>query len=158
MGNTYDQVADEDLEDLGLETGATSEDLLENADEDMAQRGGNEHAVERHLRDARAEVVAVLADIVSEPRSEKFLQTGEHTRSEHLSAQRVLLQLLEIGLRSTFLGSVGAFIGGFGHFYIPEGSRSGSLHRSIAHRRDAPDPRACHQQHWRPCGQSPPGT
>lgn len=99
MGNTYDQVADEDLEDLSLQAGATSEDLLKNADEDMAQRGGNEHAVERHLRDARAEVVAMLADIMGEPRGEKFLKTGEHTGGEHLSAQRVLLQLTEIGLR-----------------------------------------------------------
>lgn len=109
MRDTYDQVADEDLEDLGLQTGATSEDLLENADKDVAQRGGNEHAVERHLGDARAEVVAVLAHIVSEPRGEELLQTGEHTGGEHLSAQRVLLQLLQVGLRSTFFGSVGAF-------------------------------------------------
>lgn len=159
MGDTYDQIADENLQDLSLQTGATSEDLLENADEDVTQRGGNEHAVQRHLGDARAEVVAVLADIVGEPRGEEFLQTREHTRGEHLGAQRVLLQLAEIGLRSTFLGSVGASIGdgAFGHFYIPPDSRSGSFHRSIAHRRDAPDPPAC-RRHWRPRGWSPPGT
>ena len=109
MGDTYDQVADEDLEDLGLQTSATSEDLLQNADEDVTQRGGNEHAVERHLGDARAEVVAMLADIVSEPRGEELLQTGEYTGGEHLSAQRVVLQLLQVGLRSTFFGLVGAF-------------------------------------------------
>lgn len=64
----------------------------------MAQGRGNEHAVQRHLRDARAEVVAVLADIVGEPRGQQLLQTGEHTGGEHLGAQRVVLQLLEVGL------------------------------------------------------------
>lgn len=91
MESTYDQVADKNLQDFSLQAGATSEDLLKNADKDVAQRGGNEHAVERHLGDARAEVVAVLADIVGEPRGEEFLKTREHTRGEHLSAQRVLL-------------------------------------------------------------------
>lgn len=65
----------------------------------MAQGRGDEHAVQRHLRDARAEVVAVLADIVGEPRGQQLLQTREHTGGEHLGAQRVVLQLLEVGLR-----------------------------------------------------------
>lgn len=99
MVNTYDQVADEDLEDLRLQAGATSEDLLEDADEDVTQGRGDEHAVQRHLGDARAEVVAVLADIMGEPRGQQLLQTGEHTGGEHLGAQRVVLQLLEVGLR-----------------------------------------------------------
>lgn len=86
---TYDQVADEDLQDLSLEAGAAGKDLLQDADEDVAQRGADEHAVQRHLGDARAEVVAVLADIVGEIRGEQFLQTGEHAGGEHLGAQRV---------------------------------------------------------------------
>jgi hypothetical protein len=99
MVNTYDQVADEDLENLGLQASAASEDLLEDADEDVTQGRGNEHAVQRHLGDARAEVVAVLADIMGEPRGQQLLQTREHTGGEHLGAQRVVLQLLQVGLR-----------------------------------------------------------
>jgi len=73
----------------------------------VTQGRGDKHAVQGHLRDARAEIVTVLADIMSEPRGEQFLHTREHTRGEHLGAQRVVLQLLEVGLRSTFLGSAG---------------------------------------------------
>lgn len=132
----------------------------------MAQRGGDEHAIEGHLRDARAEVVAVLANIVSEPGGEQFLHTGEDTGGEHLGAQRVLLQLLEIGLRSTFLRSAGGFliprsVGDIakkkrGKIYIPEGIRSESFHRSIARRRDEPSPQACRPR-WRPRERSPLG-
>jgi hypothetical protein len=43
--------------------------------------------------------VAVLADIMGEPRGQQLLQTGEHTGGEHLGAERVVLQLLEVGLR-----------------------------------------------------------
>lgn len=95
---TYDQIANEDLKNLGLETCAAGEDLLQDANEDVAEGGADEHSVQRHLGDARAEVVAVLADIVGDPRSQQFLQTGEHTGGEHLRAQRVLLELEEVGL------------------------------------------------------------
>lgn len=108
MGNesiTYNQVADQDLEDLGLKAGAAGEDLLQDSDEDVAEGRGDEHAVERHLGDARGEVVAMLADIVGQVGGEEFLETREHTRGEHLGAQRVVLELLEVGLH-TFLGSV----------------------------------------------------
>lgn len=130
----------------------------------MAQRGGNEHAVKGHLRDARAEVVAVLSDIVSEPGGEQFLDTREHTGGEHLGAQRVVLQLLEVGLRSTFFGS--AWRSSIGRrilrieiqrvIYIPQGIQSGSFHRSIALRRGEPSPQAYHQRS-RPRERSPLG-
>lgn len=97
-GETYDQVADQDLEDLGLQAGAAGEDALQDADEDMAEGRGNEHAVQGHLRDAGGEVVAVLADIVGQEGGEQLLKTREHTRGEHLGAQRVVLELLEVGL------------------------------------------------------------
>lgn len=102
---TYNQVANQDLEDLGLQAGAASEDLLQDSDEDVAEGRGDEHAVQRHLGDARREVVAMLADIVGQVGGEEFLETREHTRGEHLGAQRVVLELLEVGLQ-TFLGSV----------------------------------------------------
>lgn len=95
---TYNQIANEYLKNLGLETCAAGEDLLQDANEEVAEGGADEHSIQRHLGDARAEVVAVLADIVGDPRSQQFLQTGEHTRGEHLRAQRVLLELEEVGL------------------------------------------------------------
>lgn len=97
-GKTYNQVADQDLEDLSLETCAASEELLQDVDEDVAERRGDEHAVQGHLGNARAEVVAVLANIVGKVGGEQLLQTREHTRGEHLGAQRVLLQVVEVGL------------------------------------------------------------
>lgn len=59
----------------------------------MAERGANEHAVEEHLGDTRAEVVTMLANIVGEVRSEELLRGREHTGGEHLRAQRVGLKL-----------------------------------------------------------------
>ena len=78
-GSAYDKVANEDLQDLGLQTRAAGKDLLQDADEEMAQRGGDEHAVQGHLGHAMAEIVAVLADIVGDPGREEFLQGREDT-------------------------------------------------------------------------------
>lgn len=101
---TYDQIADQDLQDLSLQAGPASEDLLKNANEEVAERGADEHAIEDHLGHARTEVMAVLADIVGDPRGDEFLRPREHTGSEHLSAQRVRLQLLQVHLQITRLG------------------------------------------------------
>lgn len=97
-GQAYNQVADEDLHDLGLEALAAAEDLLQDADQDVAKRGADEGAVEGHLGDARGEVVALLAPIVGDPRGQELLQTRKGARGEHLGAQRVLLQVLQVGL------------------------------------------------------------
>lgn len=101
---TYNQIADQDLQDLSLQAGPASEDLLENADEEMAERRSDKHAVKDHLRHAGAEVMAMLADVVGNPRGKQLLQTRERTRGEHLRAQRVRLQLLEVELQITGLG------------------------------------------------------
>lgn len=142
---TYDQIANEDLENLGLETCAAGEDLLQDANKEVAEGGADEHSVQRHLRDARAEVVAVLADIVSDPRSQQFLQTGEHTGGEHLRAQRVLLELEEVGLSTIHSPDQCRFdiIGGGGGRCIPEDTQRLYFHRSIAHRRGARGLRPC---------------
>ena len=66
----------------------------------MAQRGGDEHAVQGHLGHAMAEIVAVLANIVGDPGREEFLQGREDTRGQHLGAQRVRLQLAQVKLDS----------------------------------------------------------
>lgn len=96
---TYNQVANQNLEDLGLEAGAAGKDLLKNADQNVAERRADEHAVERHLGNAGAEVVAMLSDIMGDPRGEQFLQTRQHTGGEHLGAQWVGLELAKVGLR-----------------------------------------------------------
>jgi hypothetical protein len=95
----YNQVADEDLHDLGLQALAAPEHFLQDADEDVAERRTDKGAVDGHFGDARGEVVAVLAAVMGNPRGKKLLQTREGARGEHFGAQRVLLQLLEVGLR-----------------------------------------------------------
>lgn len=95
---TYQQVAGENLQDLGLDASPASEDPLQNSDEKVAQRGADEHSVEGHFGDAGAEVVTVLADIMGDPRGQDFLQTGQDTGGQHLSAQGVGLQLAEVEL------------------------------------------------------------
>lgn len=64
----------------------------------MAQRGANEGTVNCHLWDSRAEVVSISAAIVRNPRREKFLQSRQCARSQHLRAKRIRLELFEIGL------------------------------------------------------------
>lgn len=95
---THNQVAEEDLQDLGLEALAALEDLLQQADEDVAEGRADEGAVDGHLGHARGEVVARLAPVVGNPRGEELLQAREGARGEHLGAQGVALQLLEVGL------------------------------------------------------------
>jgi hypothetical protein len=94
----YDKVAEEDLEDLGLQALASLEHALQDTDEEVAEGRGNDCAVEGHLGNARGEVGARLAPVVGNPRGEELLQTRQSARGEHLGAQRVALQLLEVGL------------------------------------------------------------
>jgi hypothetical protein len=97
-GCTHDQVADENLHDLGLQALAALEDLLQQADEDVAQGRADHGAVQGHLGHARGEVVAALAPVVRNPRREELLQARQRARGEDLGAQRVALQLLEVRL------------------------------------------------------------
>ncbi len=64
---TYNQVADKNLEDLRLQTRAALEQLLQNADQDMAQGCADERAVCRHLWHAGCEVMSSLAAILCDP-------------------------------------------------------------------------------------------
>jgi hypothetical protein len=58
---------------------------------------------------------------MSEPRGEQLLHTRKHTGGEHLGAQRVVLQLLEVGLTihilriSRGIPSVGDYCRGIKH-------------------------------------------
>ena len=99
-GWPYDQVANEDLQDLGLETRPAGKEFLQNGHEEVAQRRGNEQTVQGHLGHAMTEVVAVFADIVSDPGRKEFLQGREDPRGQHLGAQGVRLELAQVELDS----------------------------------------------------------
>ena len=76
----------------------------------MAHGRTDEHSVQRHLWHAGAEVVAVLADIMSEPRGDEFLQRREDTGGEHLCAEGVCLELFEVGLSDSLLALAAMFL------------------------------------------------
>ena len=65
----------------------------------MAQGSADEGAVCGHLGHARREVVAVLVAVLGQPRSKQLLAAGEGAGREHLGAQRMVLQLLDVGLQ-----------------------------------------------------------
>ena len=101
LGNsdsTYDQIAEDDLEDLGCQAGPSCKQSLKNVDQDVAEGGADEQAVRGHLWYSRGEVMAVLVAIFGDPGREQFLKSGQRSRRQHLCAQRVGLQLLEVGL------------------------------------------------------------
>lgn len=64
----------------------------------MAQRRANQSTVRGHLGNARSKVIAMLVAILGEPRSNELLSSSERARREHLGAQRVGLELLDVGL------------------------------------------------------------
>lgn len=64
----------------------------------MAQGRANESTVNGHLGHARGEVMPILVLIVRNPRCEELLSTGKGTGGQHLGAQWVGLELLEVGL------------------------------------------------------------
>ena len=96
---TYNQITDENLQDFRLQAGPSCKYLLQETDQDVAQWGADECAVDGHLGHPRAHVVAVPAAIVSDPGREYLLQSRQGARGEHFSAERVFLKLVEISLR-----------------------------------------------------------
>lgn len=96
--NTYNQIADENLQNLSLQASAALEDLLESPDKEVTDGGADQGTVCGHLGDAGSEVVAVLVAVLGKPRGNELLGTGEGTGSQHLGAQRVVLELLDVGL------------------------------------------------------------
>ena len=63
---TYDQVADENLQDLGLQACPATENLLEEPDEEVTHGSADQGAVRGHLGHSRGEVVAMLVAILGE--------------------------------------------------------------------------------------------
>jgi hypothetical protein len=96
---TYNQVAGEDLENLSPQARAASKHFLQKANQDVPHGSTDESAVDHHLRNPRANVVAMLAAVVREPRSQNFLKSRQCARRDHLSSERVCLQLLEVCLK-----------------------------------------------------------
>ena len=101
VSDTYNQIADKNLKDLGLEAGSTGKHSLEDANENVAKRSTDKSTIHGHLRYSRGEVVAMYVPILSDPRGEKFLKAGQCSSCKHLCPQRVLLELLEVCLLGT---------------------------------------------------------
>jgi hypothetical protein len=95
---THDKIADENLQDLGAQALAAGERLLQQANQNMAQRRADEGAVDGHLGHAPRQVVAVWAAVVRQPRRQHLLQRRQRSRCQHLRAQRVRLQLRHVCL------------------------------------------------------------
>jgi hypothetical protein len=73
MIETYNQVADENLEDFGPQAGSAGKQLLEDVDQDVTQWCADESSICSHLRDSGREVMAILIAILCNPRCEQFL-------------------------------------------------------------------------------------
>lgn len=95
---TYDQVRDKDLQNLGSQARPSGEQLLQDRDHDMSQRRADKGTIDSHLRHATGEVVAMLAAVLCDPRSEELLRASKSAGCNHLGLQRVILQLLQIPL------------------------------------------------------------
>lgn len=73
MESTYDQIADENLYNLRLQTSPPGKQPLQYTDQEVSQGRANERAVDSHLGHSRADVVAMLTDIFRDPGCEHFL-------------------------------------------------------------------------------------
>lgn len=98
FGDTYNQIADENLQNLSSQAGTVLEGLLQRPDQEMAQRSADKSSIGGHFGDPRGEVIAVLVAVLGQPGGNQFLGTGECASGEHLGAQWVVLKLLDIGL------------------------------------------------------------
>jgi hypothetical protein len=94
----YQQVADKNLKDLGLQACSTGEDLLENADENMPKWSGDKCTIYCHLRYSGCEIMSVLVSILCDPRSEQLLEGSKTSRCEHLRPQWIGSEVFEVYL------------------------------------------------------------
>lgn len=96
--NTHHQVGHNDLQDLGLQACPACKELLQDGDHDMSQRRADKGTVDCHLGHAAREVVAMLITVLRNPRGQELLERAERAGCDHLRAQRVLLELLQVPL------------------------------------------------------------
>jgi hypothetical protein len=64
---TYDQVACENLQDLGSQASSTSKHSLKDRNENVTQRRAHEGTIHCHLGHARCEVMSILVLVVGDP-------------------------------------------------------------------------------------------
>jgi hypothetical protein len=65
--DTYNQVANKNLQDLGPQASPTGEEPLQYVDQRAAQWRADESSIKCHLRHSRCKVVAMLALIMRDP-------------------------------------------------------------------------------------------
>jgi hypothetical protein len=73
--STYHQIANYNLQYLGLQTSTASKDLLENADQYVAQRRAHKGSIRSHLRHAGCEIMAILIAVLGNPRCKQLLRS-----------------------------------------------------------------------------------
>jgi len=95
---SYEEVGNDNLKQLRLQTCPASERLLQEGDHNMAQRRADQRTVDSHLRHATGEVMARLVAVFGDPRGQELLQGGKRSRGEHLGLERVFLELLQVPL------------------------------------------------------------
>jgi hypothetical protein len=103
LNGRNDQVANEDLQDLGAQARPVLESLLQAPDEEVTEGRTDQSSISCHLGDSRCKVVSVLVAVLSQPRGQEFLETSESSGREHLGAQGVLLELLDVGLNCDYM-------------------------------------------------------
>lgn len=67
-GITYDQIANENLQDLRPQASPPGKQLLQHVDQEMTQRRTDEGTVDGHLRHAGVDIVAVFASVFGDVR------------------------------------------------------------------------------------------
>lgn len=99
------EIADQDLENLGAGGGTVSESALEDIDEQMTERGRDEGTVDGHHGHTGSQIASMLL-VAGNERGEKFLEGRESSGRDHLRLKRVRLEQsevrLDIGLPSGF--------------------------------------------------------
>ena len=73
LRGTYNQVANEYLQDLRSQTGPSCKHLLQDTNQEMPQRRTDECPVNCHFGHPRAKVVAMFANVMRNPRCKDFL-------------------------------------------------------------------------------------
>lgn len=97
-GRTYNQVADKDLENLGAQARPAFEDLLQQVDQKRAEGRADESTIGSHLGHTRREVVTILVAVLGQEGCNELLCSGQRASGQHLGAEGVLFELLDVGL------------------------------------------------------------
>ena len=96
---THDEVGDDDLHDLRPQACPSCKELLKDRDHQVAQWSADESSIDCHLWHAAGEVMTMLVAVLGDPGREELLESCQRAGSEHLCAQRIFLELLQIPLQ-----------------------------------------------------------